>query len=926
MKYSDAAKVETQPSGVNNSCSTIQMVDASNPNNPVQSAVTIQTSISSQTSYANKSSSFAIGNSEATLSKNVYGSDHSVAKEIEDGLGALLECAHAVRQQLQSQTSVDQAISESSSYVTQCANSMPRVTELMQGDIKCEKRNNTERHERMSGSRLSACDTNLRMPDLDIDKNLLCEKDKNIPCQAIHSEANQENNVNVPSQTTKDVSERNVFGATEVSTKNYIFSSLSLVDNQFVDNKALNELNQDCLSMLSEITEKYTVNHVSSAVNSSSDVNNKGREKDQEHQREHLHLTTTDKFYSLNTVPQVTHTLLSSQSNLISSKFNDEEAPFIGSQSFVKTAIEKVCFDDFSDFSEVSAVDVGLSCDTYLTIMQTLDNGEVSRSSEVPLAYPKTQASQSSPKQRENKNPIESISAKTFSIVSSLTNEHVTSKDSAFATGVQAKDQLGTESSILTQQAELTQNNVAKVSKELFNKGDGITSNINNTCNYFLKDKINSQDEAVVLKVTTDASMTNAAGHLLTLEQKLGRDKCEKPSQSFVKNLDCVDENRNVTKSQVSGGPKIDLVNLLSEEADSNSQISENKCCKSDSERDISGSEMTTSDSDATLCYGDSNGSESNVEVTPIKHTKENLKYSSESSVCTSETEAQVYLVRRSSNLPHDEDACDGINDLPTECDLPSAGGNSQSNLNKQVDMATEQSLSLGYHSYSPFEDSMETDILPLTSAVKSILQKPYQYDKMAKRSIARPQVSKLPKPYLHQPKPIRMKINLNKKQCILLSENESGKYSPVFNSNILNTNNNTDSLNLTPTSCNRNLPKSVGAWVATPPTGLKMKLTRMQNMPKPRVVSPLNRVQHTPKSCIYSPISDSNWSVQRSSGLKLKFSSSKLIQETVSHRLSGIKPSIPTHRSEHSPPSSSTGIPNKRRRKLTYEPGTLRW
>ena len=374
----------------------------------------------------------------------------------------------------------------------------------------------------------------------------------------------------------------------------------------------------------------------------------------------------------------------------------------------------------------------------------------------------------------------------------------------------------------------------------------------------------------------------------------IGGGKCVK--------MDQMDEESNMCARNESEADSVKLMTEISSSCSNlDSDILESESCHSSEVSSVLSSESEISDQDATLCYGDS---DSNIEMTPTKNTPQKAQQSPRSSV--------------RSSLPHNEDACDGMTDCPTDYDIGSTGGSYHSNLAKQDQAGTEQSLSLGYHSYSPFEDSTETDILPLVSTVENVLR----YNKDAtKVSSQRPAFRNLPKPAIPQRKPIKLKINLKKKQCTLLYDS---KTSFSHDSRVLNESNPLTNVNVTPSSRTIETPGSACTWVATPPTGLKLKLTKIQGTPRSELRSPLRQTQntHTPKPRPHSPAGNNNWSVHRSGGLKLRFSTLKLTGEPVPHKV------VDTNHTslEHSPPSGGVGRPNKRRRKLTYEPGTLRW
>ena len=812
------------------------------------------------------SSSF-VANLAAVLSSKEYGTDHSVAKEIEEGLDALLQCVNNVGQQLQSKTSV-QSVSDKS----QTTQPVTKIMSSGNDNAACERKSTTQLSEcNSTSSQAQISVTDLKLSTLGIQSDSLHTKNGNKSSQIEEVKRKKDDGITPevhhekclsPSPSENGVSEGNAFGASEISNENYVFSSLSLVDKDYLDNAALNEINQEGLSVLSEITEKYATSPASVAPGSND-------------------LTQSmNQLYSFNTASMISQPHVPSHFNQIPTTVISKKAVLPIVQHCVQEALEKETLNenDFSDFSEASVRDVGLSGDTYLTIMHALDHSESSKHPKVPLRCKKMEVTLS---------PSKSITGNiTVDLERSLNSEYHKPVNTSCATE--------TEINIRTKIDKITKT-VSYTSRDLVVKGnEPIKTRKLNAPN-------NNQRE----------SNDNEVSNLLNGEKIPELERPVKISEVDER----VDENSNVTKLEES---EADSVKLVPEVPSSSiaSSTNESESYRSGDESSVLSSDGDISDPDATLCDDRSSDCESVMEVTPTKNSRLEANLLSESPIGTSETEAQAFLVR-SSSLPHNEDACDGLTDCPANYDVQSTGGSFHSTLANQAEAATEQSISLGYHSYSPFEDSIETDILPLNSRMGNAPCVNKDTSKVVQA------LCNLPKPVFEQRKPIKLKINLRKGQCTLMNES-IGDF--VDSTNVFMESEQRAKGNVTP--CNRKISTSASpcTWVATPPKGLKLKLTKIQGTPKSEIRSPLSRIQNTPKLFEHSPSSNNKWSVHRSGDLKLKFSSSKLTRETVEHSLAGSRPSTPKHSLEHSPPGDGEGRPNKRRRKLTYEPGTLRW
>ena len=605
----------------------------------------------------------------------------------------------------------------------------------------------------------------------------------------IHSNTTKVQNRDDENVETLEIVNGN-YKTSEIVNENYIFSSLSLVDNEYIDNKTLSEFNQDSLNMLSEITEKYA-GYMADDKNSFPE------------QKEDLKsLPYDDKPIDLNDVFGETHSFLSNQ--LMSSKVIIEENVLPVDQYYVKTALDKVQVmgNESPDFSEISTNDEGLPCDTYQTIIQTLDLSEPSANPDVPFGDKKI-------------NDVKVDSKHTLQLKT---------EQSSSDTGSQVSEM----SSAKSQPVGIDE---TRVNDEIFNAENCVDS------------------------------------------------------ESLVPKVDHLEENCLGTTTEKRPHSEPDTVNLLSEES-----------CNS--------SAYTNTDHEATLCYGSSSGCESS---TPTKTKK------SESSICTSETEARDFLTR--SSLPYSEDACDGIGDFSSVYDEPANDNRRHTNLlNKPDCFETKQSLSRGYHSLSPRENSIEYLRAPTALEGGSASQAP------CKSNTQKPVSRNLPKPNLRQRATIKLRINLKKKQCNVVADD---KNQDLTTKDILENNNYVD-VKRTPKGDTRT-DNNPGMWIATPPTGLKLKLSKVQESPVAGLSVGKIKSTGTPVRDLQSSMNTNDWSVHRSGDLKLKFSASKLAQKTDSKRpVTAIESSV--RKLERSPPSQDVTRPNKRRRKLTYEPGTLKW
>ena len=737
----------------------------------------------------------------------IYGPDSLVAKEIEDGLEALLKCVDTVTQQ-QKLTLANELLCEKAQPI-QSSNDFSGAVELtctsgqiasdrdimsgsekLEGKVHLKKANTTEQ--------TNPC-ANYKDPSSQTKRDEM-EKDGMISTIGLNIQSNTEKTRNGDGkhvQTLEIVNDN--YKTSEIVNENYIFSSLSLVDNEYIDNKALSEFNQDSLSMLSEITEKYT-EYMANDKNSFRE------------QKEDKSLPYNDESIDLNGVFVETHSFLPNQ--LMSSKVTLEGSVLPVDQYYVKTALDKVSVmgKESPDFSEISTNDDGLPCDTYQTIIHTLDLSEPSGTPDVPHANKNTSEVKEDSKHHEEKAVCKSACTLP----------------------------LKTEQSSSGTDSQVSEMSSAK-SHPVETGGTRVDDNFSNVKNCV-------------------------------------------DSESSVSKVDYLEGNCPGTAPDIRSHSEVDTVNLLSE-------------------TDFS---YSNTDHEATLCYGSSSGCES---ATPTKETK----CSSESSMCTSETEARDFLTR--SSLPHSEDACDGIRDFSAVCDEKANDSRHHANhLNKPDYFETEQSLSRGYHSLSPRENSNETVRNPSTLEGESASQAP------CKRNAQKPVSRNLPKPDLQQRATIKLRINLKRKQCNVVDDD----INQDLTTKTIRENNNYIDANRTPKSDTRtsNYPKM---WSATPPTGLKLKLSKVQE--SPLAGSSVGRIKsvETPVRDLHSSISNSDWSVHRSGDLKLKFSTSKLAQKTdLKRSATAIESSVP--KLGHDPPSEDVQRPNKRRRKLTYEPGTLKW
>ena len=735
----------------------------------------------------------------------IYGPDSLVAKEIEDGLEALLKCVDTVTQQ-QKLALANEPLCEKTQPIQSCNDFSGAV------ELTCTSRQIASNCEIMSGSEKPKGKVNLKKANTTEQTNPCAnyrdpssqtkrdemEKDGMISTIELNIHSNTEKTQNGDGkhvETLEIVNDNYI--TSEIVNENYIFSSLSLVDNEFIDNKALSEFNQDSLSMLSEITEKYT-EYMANDKNSFHE------------QQEDKSLPYNDERIELNDVFVETHSFLHNQ--LISSQVTLEESVLPVDQYYVKTALDKVSVmgKESPDFSEISISDDGLPCDTYQTIIHTLDLSEPNGNPDVPHQNKKTSDLKEDSKHHEDKAVCKSASTLPLDA---------------------AQSSSGTDSQV--------------------------------------------------------SEMPSAKSHLLETGDTAVDDKIKiVDSESSVPTVNHLEGNCPGTTSDIRPHSELDTVNLLSE-------------------TDFS---YNNTDHEATLCYGSSSGCES---ATPTKETK----CSSESSMCTSETEARDFLTRSSLPHTHSEDACDGIGDLSAECDERANDSRHRSNLlNKPDSFETEQSLSRGYHSLSPRENSNETVRTPSTLEGESALQAP------CKRNAQKPVSRNLPKPDLQQRATIKLRINLKRQQCNVVDDD----INQDLTTKTIRENNNYIDANRTPKSDTRT-SNYLETWSATPPTGLKLKLSKVQE--SPLAGSSVGRIKsvETPVRDLHSSISNSDWSVHRSGDLKLKFSTSKLAQKTDLKRSeTAIESSA--HKLGHDPPSEDVQRPNKRRRKLTYEPGTLKW
>ena len=740
----------------------------------------------------------------ATLSEVIYGPDSLVAKEIEDGLDTLLQFVDTVTQQqkqafahetqtIQSRRDISEAVELScisGQIVSNC--DITIGSKKLKGKVDLKKANTREQS--------NPC-ANYKNPSSQTKHNGM-EKDEMIATKElnIHSDFKKIQNGDDENVETLEIVNGN-YKTSEIMHENYIFSSLSLVDNEYIDNETLSEFNQDSLNMLSEITEKYT-GYVANDKNSFLE------------EKEAKSLSYNDRPIDLNGVLVETHSFLSKQ--LMSSKVILEENVLPVDQYYVKTALDKVQVigNESPDFSEISTNDEGLPCDTYQTIIHTLELSEPSGNPDVPHGNKKTNDVKVDSKHLED----EAVCNSTFTLPSSC--------------------------GIGSQVSEMS-------------SAKSLPVGINET---------RLSDNIFDVKTCVD-------------------------SESLEPKVDHLEGNCPGTTPEKRTHSELDTVNLLSEEF----------CKSSEHETDFS---YTNTDHEATLCYGSSSGCESS---TPTKTTK------SESSICTSETEARDFLTR--SSLPYSEDACDGIGDFSAVYDEQANDSRHHSNvLNKPDCVETEQSLSRGYHSLSPRENSTETLRAPTALEGERASQAP------CKINTQKPVSRNLPRPNLRQRATIKLRINLKKKRCNVVADDEN---QDLTTEDIFENNNYVD-VKRTPKGDTR-ADNTPGMWIATPPTGLKLKLSKVQESPFAALSVGKIKGSGTPVRDLQSPINNNDWSVHRSGDLKLKFSASKLAQKTDSKR-----PATAIESSERklgrSPPSEDVIRPNKRRRKLTYEPGTLKW